>query len=288
MRIYLIGVFIGLFCWQLSGHAQDTEYNTLLWEIKGNGLKQTSYLYGTIHVIPKDSFFIDAAVSKRLKKSDRLVMEMKLNMGAMISAMRSMMLPKDQTLDQFLSPAEMKAVRSFMLDSISQPLPAFERIKPLMVSEHFSTQYCMGGEQESYEMYFSRQFKKMKKPISGLETAKEQMKYLDGVSMEDQIEGLLQIVNSPEEVCEQYDQMLALYRQQRLGDLLTMTAGEETLEESLEGLLNERNQNWIPQLEKMMKKESVFIAVGAAHLPGEKGVIELLIDAGYKVKPIIK
>ncbi|MFK7920487.1 MAG: TraB/GumN family protein [Bacteroidia bacterium] len=288
MRIYLIGVFIGLFCWQLSGFAQETEYNSLLWEIKGNGLKQTSYLYGTIHVIPKDSFFIDAPVSKRLKKADRLVMEMKLNMGAMISAMRAMMLPKDQSLDQFLSVEEMAAVRSFMLDSISQPLPTFERIKPLMISEHFSSQYCMGAKQESYEMYFSRQFKKMKKPISGLETAKEQMKYLDGVTMDDQIEGLLQIVNSPEEVCEQYDQMLALYRQQRLGDLLTMTMGEETMEESLEGLLYERNRNWIPQLEKMMRKESVFIAVGAAHLPGEKGVIELLRAAGYKLRPISK
>lgn len=288
MRIYLIGVFIGLFCWQLSGFAQDTEYNSLLWEIKGNGLKQTSYLYGTIHVIPKDSFFIDAPVSRRIKKADRLVMEMKLNMGAMISAMRAMMLPKDQSLDQLLSNEEMAAVRSFMLDSISQPLPAFERIKPLMISEHFSTQYCMGGEQESYEMYFNRQFKKMKKPISGLETAKEQMKFLDGITMDDQIEGLLEVVNNPEEVCEQYDQMLALYRQQRLGDLLSMTAGEETLEESLEGLLYGRNRNWIPQLEKMIHKESVFIAVGAAHLPGEQGVIELLRAAGYKLKPISK
>lgn len=286
MRIYLIGVFIGLFCWQISGFAQESNYNSLLWEIKGNGLKKPSYLYGTIHVIPADSFFIEPTVSKRIKKADRLVMEMKLNMGAMLSAMRAMMLPKDQSLDQYLTEDEMVLVNSFMMDSISQPLPSYERIKPIMVSEHFSTQYCMGGKQESYEMYFTRQFKKMKKPISGLETAKEQMKYLDGMSIEDQVEGLLEMVNNPEDVCEQYDELLSLYRQQRLGDLLSMTSEDETLEESLEGLLNERNRNWIPQLEKMMAKESVFIAVGAAHLPGESGVIELLRAAGYKVKAI--
>ncbi len=288
MRIWLIGCFIGLFCWQAMVLAQDQPdpYASLLWEISGNELKQPSYLYGTIHIIPRDSFFVTRSVSKKIKKADRLVLEMKINMGAMLSAVKFMMLPKDQTLDQLLPAQDLALVRGFLQDSIRQSLPGFERMKPIMISEHISSQYCMGEKQESYELYFSKLFKEMNKPITGLETAKEQMSYLDGMSLEDQTEGLMETVRNTREVCQQYDTMLRLYRQQQLGELWEMTTQDESMKDQMEGLLNTRNRNWIPLLEKMMTKESVFIAVGAAHLPGPQGVIELLRAAGYKVKAV--
>lgn len=288
MRTWLIGCFIGLFCWQAIGFAQDQpdNYQSLLWEIKGKGLKQPSYLYGTIHIIPADSFFVTKSVSKRIKKADRLVLEMKINMGAMLAAMKYMMLPKDQSLDKLLNEADFQLVQSFLQDSIKQALPGFERMKPIMISEHISSQFCMGKKQESYELHFSKLFREMKKPISGLETAKEQMSYLDGMSLEDQTQALMETVQDPHASCELYDEMVRLYRQEELGKLWAMTTADETMQEQLDGLLNQRNQNWIEPLEKMMKKESVFIAVGAAHLPGPQGVISLLQEAGYHVKPV--
>jgi uncharacterized protein YbaP (TraB family) len=286
MRILLLGLFLGLFGWQNLATAQENNYNSLLWEIKGKGLSKPSYLFGTIHIIPKDSFFISKQVERKMKKADRLVMEMKINMVAMLGAVRLMMLPPDQSLDQLMAAEDLALVRSFLQDSISQALPNFERMKPIMVSEHISSQYCMQGQQESYEMYFNRRFKAMGKPRSGLETAKEQMSYLDGMSLEDQTNSLLETVQNPAEICAQYEEMLRLYRQQRLGDLLALTTQDEQMAAQIDQLLYQRNRNWITPLTAMMENESLFIAVGAAHLPGEQGVIRLLQEAGYQVRPL--
>ncbi len=52
-------------------------------------------------------------------------------------------------------------------------------------------------------------------------------------------------------------------------------------------LLTNRNKSWISQLKNIMRKESVFVAVGAGHLVGEKGLINSLRKAGYKVEPLL-
>ena len=106
------------------------------------------------------------------------------------------------------------------------------------------------------------------------------------MSLEDQTAGLLETVKNPGMACGQYAEMLALYRRQDLDGLFEMITADESMESELDGLLYQRNKNWISPLEKMMKKESLFIAVGAAHLPGPEGVINLLRKKGYKVRAI--
>lgn len=84
-----------------------------------------------------------------------------------------------------------------------------------------------------------------------------------------------------------FDSMLNVYKNQELQKLAVMmndsifgdTNGQELL-------LDRRNKNWVDQLEKIMKGSSVFIAVGAGHLPGNSGVIELLKKRGYTVRPL--
>ena len=51
-------------------------------------------------------------------------------------------------------------------------------------------------------------------------------------------------------------------------------------------LLNNRNYNWVEKLKKLMPGKSLVVAVGAGHLPGDKGVINLLRKAGFTVTPI--
>jgi uncharacterized protein YbaP (TraB family) len=51
-------------------------------------------------------------------------------------------------------------------------------------------------------------------------------------------------------------------------------------------LLDNRNQNWIPKIEKVAKEKPTLFAVGAAHLPGENGVIALLRKKGYTVEAV--
>lgn len=267
--------------------ALPIEGNSLLWEISGHGLKKSSYLYGTIHIIPKDSFFITPEVEQTMQKSSRLVLEVALDGSAIMASAMGMMMIKP-TLSDLLTEDDYDYLRTFMKDSLSTPLPMFQMIKPIFIAQHIASSYCMTEDVSSYEMYFMEEFQKMDKPLSGLETASEQMKYLDAITLEEQAENLMQTVRNPRESCEQYHDMVRLYRSQDLTSLAKLTQEDAELGDHLDKLLDERNQNWISKIEEMTAKESVFIAVGAGHLPGENGVIALLRAQGYTVSPLPK
>ncbi|HEY0355647.1 MAG TPA: TraB/GumN family protein, partial [Flavisolibacter sp.] len=76
------------------------------------------------------------------------------------------------------------------------------------------------------------------------------------------------------------------YRQQQLNKMDELTRNEKSIEGFTDILLYDRNADWAKKLEELMKNNALVIAVGAGHLPGEKGVINLLRKAGYKVEPV--
>jgi uncharacterized protein YbaP (TraB family) len=80
--------------------------------------------------------------------------------------------------------------------------------------------------------------------------------------------------------------MLNCYLKQDLNKLGELMNDAELSPEFNANFLVKRNQNWIPQISKMVQEKPIFIAVGAGHLPGEQGVLKLLQEAGYTVSPI--
>ncbi|MEM7370701.1 MAG: TraB/GumN family protein [Bacteroidota bacterium] len=271
-----------------SSPSNGEKNNSLFWEINRDDLSQPSYLYGTIHLIPKDSFFLLPAVEDALASSQELVLEIPLDMnfGTILSSAMWMLIPGGKSLKDYLSEEDYSTVRTFMKDSLSSPIPMYHKIKPLLTAQQITTMYCGGTEMESYELVFSQKFKEWKKTVSGLETMKDQMDALDEISIEEQAEGLLETTRSPRAACEQLAEMVRVYRQQDLTALMEMTQESEDLDEHLETLLDKRNEKWIPKIEKLLVKHQVFIAVGAGHLAGPKGVIQLLRNAGYSVRPV--
>lgn len=262
-------------------------YNSLFWKIEGNGLKQASYLYGTIHIIPKDSFFLLPAVEEQIQNCDRLVLEISLDINplSMISSMKQMMLPGGKSIKEYIEPEEYRKLNAFMQDSLATPLPFYQMMKPIFVSQHISTNYCYPAEQQSYEVVLSEEFKKQDKPVSGLETMNDQMKYLDEMPLDVQVDMLLEAIDNPSQGCEMLSSLVSEYRKQNLNRLMELMRQDEDTEEQLDILLDQRNQNWIAKIEDFIANEKVFIAVGAGHLAGPQGVINLLRKEGYVITP---
>ncbi|GAB4411286.1 MAG: TraB/GumN family protein [Bacteroidia bacterium] len=277
-----------------SGRAQDSTgvlvptEAALLWEISGQGLKAPSHLFGTIHIIPKDSFFLPPATLRHLDAAARLVLElpMDLDLSTMLASARAMMLPGKQEIGVLLDTADYAYLRSFMADSMPAKVPMYERMKPLMTTQQIATTYCIDGKTESYELYFTRRAQKQKKPVSGLETFEEQLAMLDAIPLEEQAEGLMKTVRNMPEVCGGLRELVQVYRQQDLDALVAMTTEDEDMAGHMTILLDDRNQRWIAQIEELMRREQVFIAVGAGHLGGEAGVIALLRARGYTLTPL--
>ena len=283
--------------------AQVEDKNSLLWEISGKNLKKPSYLYGTIHLIPKNDFFLTDATKKVFDASQKVTFEINMkemnNPMAMISIFTKAMMPNGKTLKDFLNAEDYGLVQR-KFDSIGMPLKMLERIKPMFLSVMLGTDgekiTAEGGgisetsKSTSYEMEFLQMGEKQKKEFGGLETVEFQMGIFDSIPYKAQAEMLVNGIKSAAKGGEgEFSKMVQMYKAQdieAMSKIMDSDKDTEGLEQYESMLITTRNRNWIPLMAKSMKQKQTFFAVGAGHLGGKKGVINLLRKEGYTVKPL--
>lgn len=271
---------------QVAEKASNAEGQSLLWEISGNGLEKSSYLFGTLHLIPKDSFFLPAGTETAFETCETLVLEVDIDipLKEQIAMAQRVLIPNNETIADFMSDDEYKAAVSYMVDSIGiseKKMQKYIHIKPFFLSGILLTEAL--GKVEAYETYFAALAKKQDKSFIALETLEFQLAIFDTISVEEQVEASFH----SDMMAEYYD-MLECYAQQNLDCLYTMITEYDDIEfEQL--FLLQRNHNWAEKLEKdILPAGSTFIAVGAGHLPGNEGVIKLLQERGYTVEPVLE
>ncbi len=279
----------------VNPHAPTVEENALLWEITGNKLEKTSYLYGTIHMIGKDDFILTDHTKDAFVKSEQVTFEIDMNQmndfSILFSMLGQVMMKDNISLDQLLSEEDYKLVKDHF-EKMGLPMFLFNKVKPMFLSTMASGDFSgaddfSSGDIVSYEMEFMDMAKEQEKEMAGLETIEYQMSVFDSIPYKDQAEMLVESIRSEQVGDNQFDEMVKLYKNQ---DLIGM---QNMFEQDADGIgkyedvfLNNRNRNWIPVMEKMMKQKPTFFAVGAGHLGGNIGVIALLREAGYILKPI--
>lgn len=274
--------------------APTAKENALLWEISGKDLEQSSFLYGTIHMINKKDFIMTEAIESAFEQADLVTFEINLeemtNMAAMMPLMMKAFMNGDTTLQDLLPEEDYRLV-SGHFEKLGLPMMLLNRIKPMFLSALTSEDALKmseePGEVVSYEMEFMEMARRQGKTMAGLETAEYQMSMFDSIPYRVQAEMLVESIQAGDTGNDQFKKMIELYKNQDLQGLQEMLSSDETGVADYEDLLLlQRNRNWIPVMEKMMVDHRVFFAVGAGHLAGEEGVIALLREAGYTVRPL--
>ena len=262
--------------------------NSLLWQISGNGIAQPSYLYGTIHIISHDDYFLGKNVKRKLQNSNEVIMEIdlkKMDIGALAQLS---ILPEGKFIKDYMSDSDYTILQSFMEDSIGIKKSTFEnaygKLKPFFIEQLIFFNY-LGQDKESYEENFKKLAEERNIPISGLETYDEQLKFLEEIPLEDQLKSMVKTIKNYTSETEKLGQLVVYYKAQNL-TALSKSFEEEEDQELNTKLLDKRNSNWIPKIQSAIKNKSCFIAVGAGHLVGANGLIELLKKQGYTVEPI--
>lgn len=262
--------------------------NSLLWQISGNGLNKPSYLYGTIHIIGENDYFLGKNVKRKLLNSDLLVMELdpsKIDVAALTAVS---VLDSNKTIKQYMSDSDYATLRAFMEDSIGIKRYTFEqaysRFKPFYLEQLIFFRY-LGQDKESYEENFRRMAEDKSIPVSGLETFEEQLRFLDeNTPLDAQLREIVRTIKNYGAETAKLDQLVRYYKAQ---DINAITKDfEEEDHDLIDKLVDKRNQNWIPKLRSLMQVKSCFIAVGAGHLGGGNGLIRLLQKQGYTVDPV--
>lgn len=262
--------------------------NSLLWQVSGNGLTSPSYLFGTFHLLCKEDVHFSDQLKTAIERSDTVYMEMKMDDPAMLAAGMMYMSMKDgKTLKDLYTEAEYQRLDNFFKDSLKMPLAMLQSMKPYFLVAMFYPRMMDCATPSGVEMELMKIIKEGGKEIRGLETIQFQASVFDSIPYEWQAKELLKGVDSLAEMKKQFNQMVGLYKNQRL-DSLSMLMGEGDFSNEQYGafLLGNRNRNWVSYLHEIMGNQSVFVAVGAGHLPGEDGMIVLLRELGYEVVPL--
>ncbi len=277
-----------------KSHAPTAAENALLWRISGKDLATTSYLYGTIHMIGKNDFFLTdstrSAIDRAKLVTFEINMEDMMNLPAQMGLMMKSFMSGGQTLSDLLSKEDYALVKAHF-DKQGLPLFLFERMKPMFLTVLADTDLSGGlggdGDMVSYEMKIMDIAQQQKKKMGGLETAEYQMSMFDSIPYQEQAEMLVESIKSTgTEENGQFDDMVKLYKAQDIVGMVSMMGEDESIGGHQDLLLNQRNRNWIPIMGEMMLAQPSFFAVGAGHLGGENGVVSLLRNAGYTVEPV--
>lgn len=263
----------------------DAKTQSLLWKVSGKGIK-TSYLFGTFHLVPKEGFALPSKVKQKMLKSEAVVLEVDLESPELTHGLAKAM-RMTKSLKTLMTPQDYSFLSKFVQDSLEKSMQHFQYIKPGFLGQLLLYPKLLGYSPESYDLELLHLAKKWHKNIYVLETPQEQIALFDKSTLETQASQLLNNVKQFNRQRKLMYKMLDLYQHEDLEGLYNLIASEQTSSGSQKLLLDERNQRWLTPLVNQMKKNQSFVAVGAAHLPGQSGLIELLRQQGYKVEPVL-
>lgn len=267
--------------------AQELE-KSLLWEISGNGLEKSSYLFGTIHMTCDAS--LDDNIKMALDNTSLLVLELDMDDPKMQTEMMKGIYMKDgKTIKDLVNEEEYQLLEAFLKEEIGMPITMVGNIKPFFLTAMMYPK-LLNCTVQSFENELMKVAHEQEEEVLGLETIEEQLNVFEAIPYEDQVTDLLRSAKDNMAYDkETFQKMLELYDAKDLEGLNTMMMEDENLSTTKhkDVMLDNRNENWIEKIEDFSKKQPTFFGVGAAHLPGDNGVINLLRKKGYTVKAVL-
>jgi uncharacterized protein YbaP (TraB family) len=286
----LLALFF-IFTCALSAFSQlgPTEQpKTLLWKIEEKGTKKASYLFGTMHLMETDKFFLPKKVEKSLRKSEIVVLELP-GIPNQAETMPLLQLQNGTFFDFFDSLQTDSIVRWANEDlklNTDLFLSIITPMKPFVLVQMASQIHFM-GKTTSYERTLIQLAEENKLEIAGLETILEQLSFFDNLEKSDQREMVMECIRNPKALKDETTMLQQLYLQQDIYELYQKIVTDTgILAKQQHTFLDNRNKSWIPKIQTIIANKSAFIAVGAAHLAGPNGLIQLLQNADYTVTPI--
>lgn len=289
MKRILTILALSLLC--LTSNAQ------LLWKISGNGIKKPSYILGSHHGCPSSYCDSIPGLMKAFDKVDNVIGEINLLEFAQMTPERMqkmqamMMMPADTSLLSLFNEEETAKVNAWLNKEMGASLENLSMMKPMTIIVTVQNKMLMEMMPELATMtqidkYMQTLGKYEGKAVGELETADYQLTLLYGYSLEEQADALLEIIdkgNSRELLIE----LTETYKSQDL-DKLWELFKESMTNYEYDATIKVRNLNWEKQMKELLPKQTTIFVVGAGHLPGEYGMINLLREAGYKVTPVKK
>ena len=259
----------------------------LFWRVSGNGLAKDSFIFGTAHNAPISMIDEVPGLNDAIQNCDIAIGEVDKNdPGAPEFNMMDLMAPPDSMLDKLLSPEDFRIVEETVnkcLESTGASMDQLRMFKPGLISMlamdmDLSALTDSDDEKELFDMVILERAA-AGHPTMGFETLEEHLDWMLKAPLKDQATWLVS-------KCKNYDNQEGLDEAYINQDPTIQFESRTPDEGYREIFVYRRNRNWAEKLDQMMPKQSCLVCVGATHLSGEKGLIQLLRDRGYTVEPV--
>jgi uncharacterized protein YbaP (TraB family) len=276
----------------LSAQAAKAEEKSpphvFLWSVQGSGCR--AYILGSIHMLSRGSYPLEPRLERAYSSCRRTVFEADMEEASSEKARQNMLklgtYPRGKTLRQGISPKTYGLLKE-KCDSLGMDVSGFQQLKPWLVSillASASLKQQGVSPQDGIDAYFLKRARIDEKETIFLETADQQIQLLARTMSGKQEAILRQTLEELDVIRKSSSEMEAAWRR---GDAARI---EEISSTSLKGypeirkkLFAERNASWAAKIDKLLaRKDDIFIVVGAAHLVGKDGLLELLSRKGYK------
>lgn len=267
----------------------NKKYPSLFWEITGNGLKKPSYLFGTMHVSSKMVFHLSDSFYMAIKNVDAVALELNPDVwqGQMVRLDKL-----QQNYREFSQPAKGNYLneKSFQVRSYADELKASLSTEPTVINSLLYRSYKSREDFEEdtfLDLYIFQTGKKLGKRATGVENYYEtEQIILEAYNDMGKEKKKRSIDTDGESMFEIEQKSQDAYRR---GDLDLLDSLDRMMERSdafREKFLYKRNEIQANSIDTILQKSSLFVGVGAAHLAGERGVIDLLRKKGYTLRPV--
>ncbi len=271
----------------------------LLWKVNGSSLARPSYILGTYHLAPVSMLDEIPGFDQALEGCDVVVGELDKeemkNPGGLMSLASTMMAPADSTLDKLFTPQELQVIEQVFnkyCGAIGLPFSLLGRLKPEAVNMLITQMRvsALDTDNTNYiDMGVQYRGAKLGRPSMGLETMREQAELMFNSPIAEQAKRLLEACEDDDAQDEMSQALKQAYMSQdlvKLEEVFRQSAGDNWGDARMDALLTHRNINWVEKLVKIMPERACLVCVGAGHLLGDKGLLQLLRDQGYTVEPV--
>lgn len=284
-HLNLFFVLLASIIFQLT-QAQPTE-KSLLWKVSGNDLTHASYLFGTIHATCDAT--LPEKVIEAFNQTEQLALELDMSdPNLQMKMAQEMYISDGKSIRDYMTDEEFEKLSKDLEGKLmGMNLAMLQNVKPLFINMMLIPT-VLECPQQAFDLSLLQLALTKEMPIIGLEEVEDQMKALSAIAIEDQVKELLEATqNNLEKSKKEMTKLLSLYADEDIqGMEKYMQETKSSFSASTPEILDNRNLNWIPVIETMMKEKPSFFGFGALHLAGEKGVIQLLRNKGYTVEAI--
>ncbi len=288
LAIVLLLTFPGIGNSQVVGNGYN---NSLIYKIQSD--TNTVYLMGSIHALAEEYYPLTRSFSYAYYNSQKVIFEIDpdilFSRKNMIKREKFSTLKDGETLKSVLSHKAYTILKKH-LKSINLDMNEVNKYKPWALLLSIGTKSLSTLEFRSdlgVDNHFFRLAKDAGKPTGGLETSEDQWNVFDKLTFKEQSKLIIDAYTSksPEEETKEFLTLVKNWHQGNLAGLERDTEKGQKYPKLHKRLLEDRNRNWIPQIEEFLKEDkNILVIVGAAHLAGEYGLLNLLTEKGYELE----